>query len=79
MVTVDIDRQMRQVVSINAIPVYVHKGSLLKEHRNYYCIPTTDYLDGQLPFSLPNDSLEQDLYLFHRNTVKRIPAISTLQ
>ena len=76
---VDIDRHTHQVVRINAIPVYVHKGSLLKEPRNYYCIPTTDYLDGQLPFSLPNDSLEQDLRLFHRNTVKRLHAISYAQ
>ena len=79
MLTVDIDRLTHQVVRINAIPVYVHKGSLLKEPRNYYCIPTTDYLDGQLPFSLPNDSLEQDLRLFHRSTVKRLHAISYAQ
>lgn len=72
MATVDIDRATRQVVKIDYVPVYVHKGSLLGERRNYYCIPTHDYLDGKLPFSLPNDSLEQDLRLFHNNVTKRL-------
>ncbi|MBO5013015.1 MAG: CapA family protein [Paludibacteraceae bacterium] len=77
--TVDIDRATRKVIRVNYVPVYVHKGSLMKERRNYYCIPTPDYLEGKLPFSLPNDSLEQDLRLFHRNTVKRLHAISYAQ
>lgn len=77
--TVDIDRATREVIRVNYVPVYVHKGSLMKERRNYYCIPTPDYLEGKLPFSLPNDSLEQDLRLFHRNTVKRLRAISYAQ
>ena len=72
MATVDIDRETRKIVSIDFIPVYVHKGALMKERRNYYCIPTTDYLQGELPFTLPNDSLEQDLRLFHRNTIERL-------
>ena len=72
--TVDIDRATRKVVKIDYVPVYVHKGKLLNERRNYYCIPTPDYLDGKLPFTLPNDSLEADLRLFHTNTINRIPA-----
>lgn len=71
---VDIDRQTKRVVNIDYIPVYVHKGKLLNERRQYYCIPTTDYLSGQLPFRLPNDSVEQELMLFHNNTMNRIPA-----
>lgn len=72
MATVDIDRETRKVVAINYIPLYVHKGSLNGERRNYYCIPTNDYLDGKFPFSLPNDSLEQDLRLFHNNVSTRL-------
>lgn len=71
---VDIDRKTRELIKIHYVPVYVHKGSLMREQRNYYCIPTYDYLDGQLPFTLPNDSLEQDLRLFHNNVLNRIPA-----
>lgn len=71
--TIDIDCQTRKVINIDYIPVYVHKGRLLGEPRNYYCIPTYDYLDGQLPFTLPSDSLEQDLRLFHNNVINRIP------
>lgn len=74
MTTVDIDRQTHKVVAINYIPVYVHKGKLLDEPRNYYCIPTPDYLGKKLPFSLPNDSIEHELLLFHNNTINRIPA-----
>ena len=74
MTMVDIDRETHKIVAIDFIPVYVHKGSLLNERRNYYCIPTEDYLRGDLPFTLPNDSLEQDLRLFHNNTTKRLSA-----
>lgn len=72
--TVDIDRTTKKIVQIDYTPIYVHKGKLTDKYRNYYCIPTTDYLNGQLPFKLPNDSLEQDLMLFHKNTINRIPA-----
>lgn len=72
MATVDIDRETKQVVAIDYIPVYVHKGALMDERRNYYCIPTKDYLNGELPFTLPNDSLENDLRLFHDNVTKRL-------
>lgn len=72
--TIDVDCQTHQIVNIDYIPVYVHKGKLLGEPRNYYCVPTFDYLDGQLPFSLPNDSLEQDLRVFHNRVINRIPA-----
>lgn len=71
---VDIDRATKKVVKIDYVPVYVHKGKLQNERRNYYCIPTPDYLEGKLPFILPNDSLENDLRLFHTNTTNRIPA-----
>lgn len=74
MATVDIDRTARKIVKIDYIPVYVHKGSLLEETRNYYCIPTFDYLQGKMPFTLPNDSLEQDLRIFHNNVIQRIPS-----
>lgn len=70
--TVDIDRKTRKIVSIDFLPVYVHKGALMNERRNYYCIPTIDYLQGNLPFTLPNDSLEQDLRIFHNNTIDRL-------
>lgn len=70
---VDIDRKTKKVMEIGYMPVYVHKGMLRGERHNYYCIPTLDYLNGRLPFTLPNDSLEQDLRLFHNNTINRIP------
>lgn len=78
MAMVDISRETHRVERINIVPVYVHKGSLLGEPRNYYCIPTIDYLQGKLPFALPNDSLEQDLRLFHNNTASRIPLNANL-
>lgn len=70
--TVDIDRETKQVVKVDYHPIYVHKGYLLDEPRNYYCIPTFDYIEGKLPFTLPNDSLENDLKTFHWNTYKRL-------
>lgn len=74
MATIDIDKQSKQIIDIAFIPFYVHKGSIpsLNEKRNYYCIPTQDYLQGRLPFTLPNDSIRKDLKNFHHNTLLRI-------
>jgi hypothetical protein len=74
MATIDIDKQSKQIIDIAFIPFYVHKGSIqsLNEKRNYYCIPTQDYLQGRLPFTLSNDSIVQDLKNFHNNTLRRV-------
>lgn len=72
---VDIDRITRQIIKVDYVPVYVHKGSLQGEGHNYYCIPTVDYLEKLLPFTLPNDSLENDLNAFHWNTYERLSGL----
>ena len=77
--TVDIDRETRKIISICHIPVYVHKGSLKNERRNYFIIPTNDYLNKQLPIILPSDSLQQDLRLFHKNTIRRLSNLPILE
>lgn len=69
---VDIDRTTRKIIKVDYVPVYVHKGDLQGEGYNYYCIPTVDYLSGLLPFAMPNDSLENDLRIFHQNTYQRM-------
>ena len=71
MVAVNINRQTAKIEEVEYIPVYVHKGKLGTEN-NYFCIPTFDYLDGNLPIKIESDSLANDLKLFHDNTMKRM-------
>lgn len=71
MVTVDIDRKNKKIHYINYVPVYVHKGYWGKE-KNYFCLPTQDYLDGRLPYKIQSDSLRKDLILFDKNSHKRM-------
>ncbi len=71
MVTVDIDRNTKKITEVNYIPVYVHKG-YINDEKDYFCIPSADYIDGKLPFIIQNDSLQEDLRIFHRNAVARM-------
>ena len=76
---VDINRQTKEVQKLHFIPYYVHRGKLGGDgdpsHQNkyqYYCIPTQEYLDGKLPFVLPDQVSEDKLKLFHQNTLERM-------
>lgn len=70
-VTVNISRSTHKITQIDYAPVYVHKG-LWGTEKDYFCLPTDDYLGGKLPYTLPSDSLENDLRLFHKNSVDRM-------
>ena len=77
MALLDIDVETKELLSLDIIPVYVHKGRLggkgdadYPNTNNYYCIPTTDYLDGKLPFYLPSKEVNE-LKIHHQNTTKR--------
>jgi poly-gamma-glutamate synthesis protein (capsule biosynthesis protein) len=78
MVMLDVNRETKQLQTIQFVPYYVHKGSLVGEgdprHQNcanYYCIPTFDYINGRLPFIL-DETAVSELNVFHQNTIKRL-------
>ena len=78
MVMLDVNRENKQLQTIQFVPYYVHKGSLAGEGdpryqnmANYYCIPTFDYINGRLPFVL-DETAVSELNVFHQNTVERL-------
>lgn len=80
LVRVDIDRTTAKIVSTSYLPCYVHKGILTTrqpdgsavQERQYFIIPTTEYLADHYPFRLPAED-EAALKTFHFNTLQRIP------
>lgn len=78
MALLDIDRYTKEVYDLQLVPYYVHKGRLPGEGdpsypntANYYCIPTSDYIQEKLPFVL-DETAESELMLFHQNTLQRL-------
>lgn len=75
---VDICLDTKQVSSVLYVPFYVHKGKLAGDGDpnhpntfNYYCIPTDDYLEGKLPFTLPTTAVDE-LKVFDHDTKERV-------
>lgn len=69
-------RPMR--LELDYLPCYVHKGTIRYRQadttiteRQYFLLPTTDYLSGKLPFRLVQEE-ESALRVFHDNTLNRL-------
>ncbi|MBQ9339901.1 MAG: CapA family protein [Paludibacteraceae bacterium] len=65
-------------IETSYLPCYVHKGTISyetdgqkKSERQYFLLPTTDYLSGRYSFRL-SSSEESALRLFHTNTTERL-------
>lgn len=71
MVTVDIDRLTHQIIRLDYIPVYVHMGDFGPD-KDYFCLPTADYLEGKIPYTIPTDSLIEDFTIFNNNAHLRM-------
>lgn len=86
LVRVNINRNTRRIVSAEYLPCYVHKGTLITrqpdgsamQERQYFLIPTTEYLAGHYPFTLAPEE-ESALKTFHFNTLQRIPNFSVMR
>ena len=79
LVRVNIIRSTAKIASVEYLPCYVHKGILQYDQdgktiqeRQYFLIPTPDYLAGKYPFVLPQED-DKALRVFHTNTVERLP------
>lgn len=79
LVRVEVDLATRMITRAEYLPCYVHKGTItyVKEgenvtERQYFILPTTDYMSGKLPFTLSHDD-DAALRRFNNNTRKRIP------
>jgi len=67
-----------KVASVEYLPCFVHKGTITYEvdgkqvsERQYFMVPTTDYLAGKLPFKLAAED-EALLRRFHQLTKQRL-------
>lgn len=85
LVRVNIDKANRRIISTEYLPCYVHKGNLVRregdeiiKERQYFIIPTTDYLAGKYNFKLaPED--EQALKKFYHLTTERLSNMTLLK
>ncbi len=67
---VRIDTQSKSITSVSITPVFVYKG-YLNQKRQYYLIPTVDFVKEPVNYQLPqNDSLS--LITFHQNIQARL-------
>lgn len=78
MVRIDIRRDNAAIQNVSYLPCYVHKGTISykKDGKNvtekhFFLLPTTDYLNGKLPFKLDAEA-EKALRVFHKNTTERL-------
>lgn len=70
MARLDIDRRRKRVVGISYAPVYVHKG-VLEGVKQFYVIPTIEYLNGNYDFTLPAEA-DKELRLHHELVTERL-------
>jgi len=85
MVRLDIRRSDAAVVGLSYLPCYVHKGTIHYKkdgkcvtEKHFFLLPTTDYLQGKLPFKLDKEA-EKDLKVFHKNTTERLSNIPVMK
>lgn len=80
MVRVDIRKSDAGIVNVSYLPCYVHKGSISYTRdvdnkrvteRQFFLIPTPDYLNGRFSFTLDAES-DANLKRFHKNTTERL-------
>ena len=78
MVRIDLQRDNAEIKNVSYLPCYVHKGTISykKDGKNvtekhFFLLPTTDYLNGKLPFKLDAEA-EKALRVFHKNTTERL-------
>lgn len=70
MARLDIDKKRKKVVGISYAPVYVHKG-MLEGVKQFYVIPTIEYINGEYPFTLPEQA-DKELRLHHQLVTERL-------
>ena len=75
--SIDISTKTKKIIDVAMMPVYVYKGSLGAGVK-YYLIPTSDYIEGNLPFRLP-EYAERELRLHHNSTVARLPQLRVIK
>ena len=46
--------------------------------KHFFLLPTTDYLDGKLPFKLDAEA-EKALRIFHKNTTERLSNLPVMK
>ena len=85
MVRIDIRRDDASIAGVSYLPCYVHKGTISykKDEKNitekhFFLLPTTDYLNGKLPFKLDAQA-EKDLKVFHKNTTERLSNLPVMK
>lgn len=70
MIQLDIDKQDKRVLGMSYAPVYTHKGTI-DGVRQFYIIPTIEYLNGQYSFTLPEQA-EKELRRHHQLVTERL-------
>lgn len=85
MVKIDIQRDNAEIKNVSYLPCYVHKGTISykKNEKNitekhFFLLPTTDYLEGKLPFKLDEEA-EKALRIFHKNTTERLSNLPVMK
>lgn len=85
MVKIDIQRDNAEIKNVSYLPCYVHKGTISykKNEKNitekhFFLLPTTDYLEGKLPFKLDEEA-EKALRIFHKNTTERLSNLPVMR
>ena len=85
MVRIDIMRDNAEIKNVSYLPCYVHKGTISykKDEKNitekhFFLLPTTDYLEGKLPFKLDAEA-EKALRVFHKNTTERLSNLPVMK
>ena len=85
MVRIDIRRDNAEIVNVSYLPCYVHKGTISYQQdgkkvteKHFFLLPTTDYLNGKLPFKLDAEA-ENSLRVFHKNTTERLSNLPVIE
>lgn len=79
--SIDYDVVKHALLEPRIIPYYVHKGILSVDEKgnekNYFCLPTDDYLNNRLPVHIASDSINRVLKSFHEETIERVNLLTT--
>ena len=85
MVRIDIRQDNAEIQNVSYLPCYVHKGTISYKkdaktvtEKHFFLLPTTDYLDGKLPFKLDAEA-EKALRIFHKNTTERLSNLPVMK
>lgn len=85
MVQIDINHADASIQNVTYLPCYVHKGTIAYEkdgqpvrEKHFFLLPTTDYLEGKLPFTLDSES-DSAIRRFHKNTTERLSNLQIMK